>query len=77
MKVKKLTNFDFAILIPVFHNKDKIKPIVDKTIVHITNTQLTQIENNFHKLRNKNARKKKILTFLRKSHQKFSILHKI
>jgi len=57
-------------------NKDKIKPIVDKTIVHITNTQLTQIENNFHKLRNKNARKKKILTFLRKLHQKFSILHK-
>lgn len=58
-------------------NKDKIEPIVDKTIVHITNTQLTLIENNFHKLRNKNARKKKILTFLRKSHQKFSILHKI
>ena len=39
-------------------NKDKIEPIVDKTIVHITNAQLTQIENNFHKLRNKNTEKK-------------------
>ena len=57
-------------------NKYKIEPIVDKTIVHITNAQLTQIENNFHKLRNKNARKKDTY-FLRKSHQKFSILHKI
>ena len=28
--MKKLTNFDFAILIPVFHNKDKIKPLKDE-----------------------------------------------
>ena len=27
--MKKLINFDFAILIPVFHNKEKIKPLKD------------------------------------------------
>jgi len=34
--VKKLTNFDFAILIPVFHNKDKIKPLKDEIVKHLS-----------------------------------------
>ena len=58
-------------------NKDKIEPIVDKTRVQITDNTIDLIKNNFHKLRNKNARKKKDTYFLRKIHQKISILHKI
>ena len=34
--MKKLTNFDFAILIPVFHNKDKIKPLKDEIVKHLS-----------------------------------------
>ena len=33
--MKKLTNFDFAILIPVFHNKDKIKPLKDEIVKYL------------------------------------------
>ena len=57
-------------------NKYKVEPIVDKIKVRISDTQLIQIENRFYKLRNRNARKKTIFTFLRKVHQKISILHK-
>ena len=34
--MKKLTNFDFAILIPVFHNKDKIKPLKDEIVKYLS-----------------------------------------
>ena len=34
--MKKLTNFDFAILIPVFHNKDKIKPLKDEMVKYLS-----------------------------------------
>jgi len=57
-------------------NKYKVEPIVDKIKVRISDAQLIQIENRFYKLRNRNGRKKRIFTFLRKVHQKISILHK-
>jgi len=56
--------------------KEEVEHIVDKTRVQITDVQLTLIENNFYKLRNRNKRKKRIFTLLRKLHQKISILHK-
>ena len=34
--MRKLTNFDFAILIPVFHNKDKIKPLKDEIVKYLS-----------------------------------------
>jgi len=57
-------------------NKYKVEPIVDKIKVRISDAQLIQIENRFYKLRNRNGRKKRIFTFLRKVHQKISIVHK-
>lgn len=34
--MKKLINFDFAILIPVFHNKEKIKPLKDEIVKYLS-----------------------------------------
>ena len=58
-------------------NKNKVDPVLKKVKVSITDAQLTYIEKKLIKLRNKNSRKKKVVTFLRKIHQKISIFHKI
>ena len=57
-------------------NKNKVEPKIKKTKVQITDVQLDIIEKNLFKLRKNNSRKKRINTFLRKAHQKTSILHK-
>ena len=57
-------------------NNIKVEPIVDEIRVNITDNIFMNIQKNFHKLRKDIARKKSILTFLRKIHQKISILHK-
>jgi hypothetical protein len=57
-------------------NNIKVEPIVDEIRVNITDNIFMNIQKNFYKLRKDIARKKSILTFLRKIHQKISILHK-
>ena len=52
------------------NKKEEVEHIVDKTRVQITDVQLTLIENNFYKLRNRNKKEKRIFTLLRKLHQK-------
>ena len=58
-------------------NQIKVEPLVEETRINISDNTLINIQKNFYKLRTEISRKKRILTFLRKIHQKISILHKI
>ena len=57
-------------------NNIKVESLVDEIRVNITDNIFMNIQKNFYKLRKEIARKKSILTFLRKIHQKINILHK-
>ena len=58
-------------------NQTKVEPSVQEISLNISDETLINIQKNFYKLRKKITRKKKVLTFLRKIHQKISIAHKI
>lgn len=58
-------------------NQIKVEPLVQEISLNISDNTLINIQKNFYKLRKKISRKKRVFTFLRKIHQKISILHKI